>query len=738
MTNGSYLAWQESPGTIVAIGAWSGGERTLTGLGRAERVRSASVSPSLFDVLDTRPTIGRRLHDADTPAGAARVVLVSHAFWRQRLEARTDVVGQTLRLDGEPFTIVGVMSTDFIFPDATTSLWLPYSVPPTVTPGSRNGNIKMFSAMARLKPGVTLEQAAAEASARAQAAPHAGPVAVAVFGSDGPARITLVPALDDAVGDVRPALLVLLAAVGLLLAASVANVANVQLARAASRRRELAIRSALGASRGHLARQLIVESVVVGLAGGVAGLLLATGVAASLPAWLPPDFPRIDQVYMNWQGALVALVAAVGAGVGAGLMPAWHTRRLVGIQALSEDGQAPGGLGIRLRAARARAVIMTAQVAIATVLLVGAALLSQSFAALMRADRGFDTTRVLTAELPLTGDATARRRAILDTAIERIRGVPGVVAAGYTSILPLTGSESMRTFDMRRPAGDSIRVRASFRVVSGEYMTALGMRVRRGRVFSNADTAGSRRVAVVNAAFATQYLGDGAIGSVVPLGSDEQPDWEIVGVVDNVRSADTSPAGPEMFVPAAQWVDNRVGGDPVIALRTVGPPTELSPILRSIIADIDPALALGKVATMEERVVELLARPRLYSGMLACFAMAALAIAGVGLFGVLSFSVAQRARELAVRSALGASPASLLGLVLRQGLALTSIGLCLGIALSLALAGSLGRLLYGIDGRDPVTYVVVSLFLVVASALACIAPALRAARLDPLVVLKQG
>ena len=381
---------------------------------------------------------------------------------------------------------------------------------------------------------------------------------------------------------------------------------------------------------------------------------------------------------------------------------------------------------------------MTAQVAIATVLLVGAALLSQSFAALMRADRGFDTTRVLTAELPLTGDATARRRAILDTAVERIRGVPGVVAAGYTSILPLTGSESMRTFDMRRPAGDSVRVRASFRVVSGEYMTALGMRVRRGRVFSNADTAGSRRVAVVNAAFATQYLGDGAIGSVVPLGSDEQPDWEIVGVVDNVRSADTSPVGPEMFVPAAQWIDNRVGGDPVIALRTVGPPTELSPILRSIVADIDPALALGKVATMEERVVELLARPRLYSGMLACFAMAALAIAGVGLFGVLSFSVAQRARELAVRSALGASPASLLGLVLRQGLALTSIGLCLGIALSLALAGSLGQLLYGIDGRDPVTYVVVSLFLVVASALACMAPALRAARLDPLVVLKQG
>lgn len=296
--------------------------------------------------------------------------------------------------------------------------------------------------------------------------------------------------------------------------------------------------------------------------------------------------------------------------------------------------------------------------------------------------------------------------------------MPGVVAAGYTNILPLTGSESMRTFDMRRPAGDSVRVRASFRVVSGEYMTALGMRVRRGRLFSNADTATSRAVAVVNAAFAAQYLGDRAVGAVVPLGSDEQPDWEIVGVVDNVRSADTSPVGPEMFVPADQWLDSRPGGHPVLALRTVGPPAELAPILRSLVADIDPTLALGKI--------------------LAGFAAAALAIAGVGLFGVLSFSVAQRSRELAVRSALGASPASLLRLVLRQGLTLICLGLCAGMALSLALAGSLGQQLYGVSGRDPVTYAASGLLLLVASALACVAPALRAARLDPLVVLKRG
>lgn len=738
VTNGTYLAWQQDPATIEAIGAWSDDERTLTGLGRAERVRSVNVTPSLFDVLGSAPLLGRRFRESDTPDGAGRVAIVSHAFWQQRLGGRSDIIGQTLRLDGEPVTIVGVMGAAFAFPDAGTPLWQPLRVPPTVTPGSRDGNIKMFSAMARLKPTVTLAQAAAEATARAQAAPHAGPVAVAVFGSDGPAIMTLVAALDDATRDVKPALLVLLAAVVLLLAASMANVANVQLARATSRRRELAIRSALGASRGQLARQLVAEGLVVGLAGGICGLLLATAVAASLPAWLPADFPRVDQVRMNWHGAAAALLAALGAGLCAGAVPAWHNRGVVASQALAEDGRAPTGLGLRSNAARARAVIMTAQVAIATVLLVGAALLLQSFAALMRADRGFDTTRVLTAELPLTGDAVTRRRDLLDSVIERIRIVPGVVAAGYTNILPLTGSESMRVFDMQRPAGDWVRVRASFRVVSGEYLSALGMRLRRGRLFNNGDTAAARAVAVVNAAFAEQYLADGAVGAVVPLGSDQRLDWEIVGVVANVRSADTSPVGPEMFVPAAQWPDDRPGGDPVVAVRTLGPPTDLAPILRSIVADIDPTLALGTVATMEDRVVQLLARPRLYSAMLAGFAATALAIASVGLFGVLSFSVAQRSRELAVRSALGASPASLLRLVLRQGLRLTSAGLCVGMALSLALSGSLGHQLYGVNAREPVTYALVGLFLLVISALACVAPAVRAARLEPLEALKRG
>lgn len=740
MTNGSYLAWQPSPSTIDGIAAYSLGEATLTGPGRAERIRTASVSPGLFDLLRVQPTLGRAFTSADAPPGAAAVALVSHAFWLQRLGGRSDALGATVRLDGEPVSVVGVMAPRVAFPDPAVAVWRPMHVPPTVTPGSSNGNIRMFNAIARLAAGATPEQAAAEGSARAQAAPQAGPVAIAVFGSDGPAEVRVVRLLDDETREVRPALLLLLAAVGLLLLASAANVANVQLARALARRRELAIRSALGADAGALARQLVIEGAVLGACGGAIGLLVATALTAVLPAWLPADFPRIGDIAMDWRGALAAFAAALTAGAAAGTLPAWYARRAATAQALNEDGHSAIGVGHRSAAGRARSLVMAGQVAIATVLLVGASLLGRSFLALLAADRGFDTASVLTAELPLPRDTTgARRRAILDAAVERLAAVPGVAAAGYTSILPLSGSESIQAFEMPGRDGQARRVRTSFRVVSAGYMNALGMRVRAGRLFDRRDNSTSQRVCVVNRAFAQEYLDESPLDSEIP-GTDGEnpPPFRVVGVVDNVRSADGTPVGPEMFVAQPQWTEDRIGGDPVLALRTIGSPHEVAPVVRSIVNGIDPALALGKVATMEDRVVEQLARPRLYAALLGAFAALSLAIAGVGLFGVLSFSVAQRSRELAVRSALGAAPASLVALVIRQGLAVTAAGLVAGGAASAALAGWMGQWLYGIDARDPQIYVAVAGFLLVVATAASAAPALRAARLDPLAVLKRG
>jgi putative ABC transport system permease protein len=738
MTNGSYLAWQRSPATIAGIGAWSRGERTLSGDGPAERVTTASVTPSLLAVLGVPTAAGRTFHEEDAVAGAPAVAIVSDVFWRRRLGARADALGSIIRLDGQPATVVGVMPPRFVFPDPQTRIWLPLHVPPTVTPGSPNGNIRMFNAMARLRPDATLDQAAAEATARAQAAPHAGPVAIAVFGSGGPVEMRIVPALEDEVGEIRPALFVLLAAVCLLLLAAAGNVANMQLARSLTRRRELAIRAALGADARRLSMQLLAESAALGATGGVAGLALALAALAALPSWLPPDFPRLDEIAIDWRIVIIALPGALAAGLLAGILPAWHASRPLPPGALAEDGQSTVGLAHGSATARLRVAVMATQVAIATVLLVGAALLGRSFLALVTTDRGFDTRQVLTAALPVPRDAEGtRRRMVLDRVVERLQGVPGVEAVGYTSILPLSGSESIRAFEMRGRDGHVQVVRTSFRVVSADYMRAMGMRVTEGRLIGAADTATSRRVCVVNEAFARAYLGDAPLDAIIPVGPDDAEDFALVGVVADVKTAEAARVGPEVFVAQTQWPSSD-GGDPVIAIRTLGETVALAPLVRGVVSDIDRTLAVSRIATMEERVAEQLARPRLYTALLTAFAVLALAVAGAGLFGVLSFSVAQRSRELAVRSALGASPGALLRLVLRQGIGVTCVGALLGVAVSLALVGTLRRWLFGLTGTEPATYAAVVLLLLAVAVLACAAPALRAARLDPLVVLKRG
>jgi putative ABC transport system permease protein len=736
VTNVTYNAWSEHPTTIDGLAAFEGGEETLTTEGLAERVEIGRVSPSLFGLLHATAMIGRTLLPQDAAKGAPPVVIVSYALWQERFGGRLDVIGRTLRLDDQPKTIVGVMAPQFAFPTRAARLWLPLAVPPLIEPGSDSGHIAMFSAVARLRPGVTAVQAAAEARARAEAAPKAGIVAAAVFGSDGPAEVTLVPVLEDATRDVRPALLVLLASVGLLLLAAAANVANIQLARTMSRRRELGIRVALGAGGARLLSHVTADTLVIALTGGMLGVAIAGSAHAVLPSLLPADFPRLDEITIDWRVVSAAIGISILAGLAAGALPAWHVRRLSLNQVLAEDA-APTGTGRRLPSGRVRGVVMAGQVAIATVLLVAAALLVRTFSTLLDADRGFEASHVMTAELPIPQRTTpARRHDILNTAVERLAGIPGVTAAGYTSILPLTGSEMINAFDLpaQSRGGAKRMVRCSFRVVSPGYMRALGMRVRQGRGFTAADGPTSQPVAIVNRAFARTYLDDHPLGKVLPAGGTKTA-WQVVGVVDDIRSAYVREGGPEMFVPASQY-EGVPGGNPMIAVRTAGDPNALAPVLRAIIREIDPRLALGSVMTMEDRLTEQLSRPRLYSWTLAGFAALALAIATVGLFGVISYSVTQRAPELAVRSALGASPAALLRMVLRQGLTMTVAGIAVGLFASFWMATSLEKFLYGVTGRDVATYVVVALGLSALSIAACVIPAARAATLDPLKVLR--
>ncbi len=536
-----------------------------------------------------------------------------------------------------------------------------------------------------------------------------------------------------------------LVAVGLLLATATANVASLQLARATTRRRDTAIRSALGAGRGRLARQLLVESSIVGLAGGVAGLLLAVGLTWALPAILPADFPRLDAIAINLRVATFALVLSLATGVVFGLLPMWQARRLDLIASLAEDGQAPVGGGGRSGIARARALIMAGQVAIACVLLVGAALLGRTFVALVGADRGYDPANVLTASLSMPGESftTERRSQLVGALLERVRGQAGIRAAAAAGVLPLTGGEAMMGFTMpaRDGSSDSLQAQAMVRMVSPGYFDALGIRVFDGRGFTDADTLTARPVIVVNRTFATRYLGASPIGQELPVnasGRENRPDSVVVGVLDDVRQRGaTDPPQPELYFCSLQ----RESYDPqqvYLIVRTATEPAPFVPTLRALVREQDETLALDSVMTMEDRVWSSLAQPRLYAVLLGGFAIFALAIAGVGLFGVLSYSVAQRTREIGVRTALGATPGAIVRLVVGQGLTMTVIGLAAGLLASVWLAGLLGAFLYGVSAHDAVSFALVPLVLLLVALAACAVPARRAARVDPQRVMRAG
>ena len=397
-------------------------------------IQTAAVTPSLFAVLKVRPLVGRMFIDDDPPKvplqGTRRFVILSYGLWQELFGGREDAIGRVVQLDGKPVTVVGVMPKDFVFPDRETRAWTPW-VPPFVV--GEDGLLRMtiFSAIARLRPGATPEQATTEGTARARNAPDPGLTAVALFGDNGPPEIRATPAIDLMTAEVRPALLILLAAVALLLVTATANIATLQLARATARRREIAIRAAIGAGTAALTRQLVAESAMLGACGGLAGVMLTMAWHRALPSVLPADFPRVDAVAIDWRVLLFAVLASVASSVACALLPAWHARRVDLVQLLSEDGNVPIAGGISIGTTDARALLMAGQVAVSCVLLLGAVLLVRSFVALHHVDRGYDPTNVLTARIAFPPDYSMERRtALLEHVAERLRALPGVRAAG--------------------------------------------------------------------------------------------------------------------------------------------------------------------------------------------------------------------------------------------------------------------------------------------------------------------
>jgi len=366
MTNLTYLAWRDAPSnTLDGIGAWSADEFALSGQDHPERIKVTDVTPSLLPLLRATPALGRVFADGEQLPGRPPIVILSYGLWQQIFGGRADVIGQGLRLDRTTYTIVGVMPASFVFPDRDTRAWIPFNIEPVTVPGRDGFSIELFQALGRLRPGVTPQQAAAEGTARGRSVPDPGVVSMAVWGSNGPVDVTVTPMLDALVGDVKPAILILFAAVVLLLLTATANVASLQLARSTGRRREMAIRSALGAARARLARQTVVENLLLGLLGGAAGLALAAIMQRALPSILPANFPRADDLAFDWRIQTFAIAISIVAGLGCGLLPALHVAKADVMPALAEDALAPVGGALRTRTARVRAVIMAAQVAIA-------------------------------------------------------------------------------------------------------------------------------------------------------------------------------------------------------------------------------------------------------------------------------------------------------------------------------------------------------------------------------------
>jgi putative ABC transport system permease protein len=756
ISNGTYLAWRESPSsTIEEIGGWSWAQSTFRGAGDPERVRVARITPSAFSVVKARPAIGRVFSedDAGNPATTTTAIL-SHAFWQQRFSGTADAVGRTIQLDDRRYTIVGVMPGDFAFPDSETQVWIPQRIPAVAGDGGKRITVTIFSVLARMRPGVTPDQVAAEATSRARAGADLGPAGLALFGSTAVPTIRAVPALEVLTAEVRPALAILLVAVLLLLTSAVGSIAILQLARAARRRREMTVRIALGARTIHLTRQWIIESALAGIAGGLVGVAGAAVILRLLPAILPADFPRMANVSLDWRAAVSAAAATLLASLISALVPALRSRRVDLAHTLAEDSIAAIGGAKHSSATRTRTAIMVGQIAVACLLVVGAGLLARSLIALVNEDRGYDPHNLLTARLPLPPRTTfAQAAPTLEELQQRLRGVPGVSDAAFGNALPLVspGGFSGLTLPSPRDPAVNLQIQALHRTVSPSYFDAMGLRLIAGRRLTESDSAGSTPSVVVSRSFATQYLGDNPVGQRLnfrgpaagAVGMSDRR-WEVVGVVEDMKQGGLDRAGfvptadteqPEMFSSYRQ-LGASVPDTVFLIVRTTDDPSSLTPTLRALIREYAPSLVLDSVMTMEDRLMASLARPRTYAFVLACFAIFAVAISGAGLFGVLSYGVAQRTREIGVRSALGAEASDVVALVLRQAVLIIVAGLVIGISAAVLLATSLSGMLYGISRYDAMTFVVGPILVALIGFFACIVPVRRAVRIDPLIALK--
>jgi len=729
------LDWQQQSQSFTEIAAYIGSDKkgpTLSGWelnagDEPERVQGLLVTGNLFAVLGADAQLGRTLREEETWEGQHAVVVLSYGLWQRRFGSDPKVVGQKITLNGRTREIVGVMPPGFYFPSKEAELWAPMGWNRNQLTHVRRPHF--LRAVGRLKPGVTMPQAQAEMKAIAARLEAQYPDTNTRMG------VGLGPLKEWIVAEVRLPLVVLLVAVAFVLLIACTNVANLMLARAQARAREVAIRSALGAGRLALVRQLLTESLLLAFVGGAVGLMLALWFKDLLVAFSPGDIPRLDELRLDWRVLGFTLGATLLTTLLTGLAPALQSSKPRLASTLKEGGQkGASGQGNRLRSA-----LVVAEVALALMLATGAGLMIRSFLRLRVVDPGFDSHNLLTLKVRLPAARYkdhGQMQAFFAQAEERIRSLPGVTEVGSTTMPPLGGYKWTSDFTIEGRSPDDYGREVRHKEVTVGYFRTLGLPLLGGRFFSESDTAESRPVIVINNTFARRYFaGQDPIGRRLKFGKPSEPDaWQtVIGIVgDEKQDGLGAEVKPEIYQSSLQSPQDAMT---IVTRTSVDPRTLIGPVREQLRA-LDRSLPVYEVKTIREVLEESLARERFVTLLLVVFAALALVLAAVGVYGVMAYSVAQRTHEIGVRVALGAQNRDVLKLVLWQGTRLTLTGVGSGVVASLALTRLMGRLLFGVSATDPATFVAIAFLLTVVALLACYVPARRATKVDPMVALR--
>ena len=715
---GVFRDWARHTTAFESLAAVAPGELNLAGDGEPERISGLRMSPSGLQVLRARPVLGRTFAPDEDQPGKNTVIVLTHELWKRRFGGDPGIVGRSLRLNGEPYTVIGVLPPAFLPWEG-----IEYVVPIVFRPEAlEQRDSHWLRVIGRLKPGVDPARAHQDLVAVSQPYRHLYPKWKEHWG------LTVRPMHDELTRDIRPVLLVLLGAVGLVLLIACANVANLLLARAAERQKEIAVRLSLGATRGRIVGQLLAESLVLALAGAVAGLALAFTATAAIRAAAAAHLPRASQIAVDWRVLGFAMLVSLATAIVFGLVPALQASRPDLNATLVEGGRANTGARNRTRH-----VLVVAEVATALVLLAGAGLLVNSFVRLQNVPPGFDPRRALALQITMSGPRypLPARAAAMERMLERVRAIPGVEAAGSVTTLPLTWPMDTLVRLAGREGPHDGRFSCDFDYVDAESFRALGIPLTRGRLFDAMDAAALARVAVVNETFVrTHFPNQEPVGQFFSEG-DQQ--WQIVGVVGDVRLRDLAERiRPTLYRPLAfGWSPARR-----LVVRTAGSPQAfVEPIRRAILA-VEPELPIANPQSLEKLVAASVAQRRLVLAVLGFFAASALLLAGIGLYGVVACTVAQRTREIGIRMAIGAPRRAVLGLFLRQGARLTGLGIVLGLLGAIALTRLLGSQLYGVEPTDPATFAAVAGVLLIVALSASFLPARRAAAVDPMTALR--